>query len=565
MSKRERLQSAVVALVLLVGCTLDGARDAESTPAATGLQVRQRTFATNDPVERACALEPTYLTRIWRGTDPERSGDILMVPQEPNFFGTSNLVSHSGPWDYLQEVPLVLYGPKFVARRGEVDTRVSIPDVFPTIGALTGVDLPRRDGAPLGEALAPDTDPPRLIVVIVWDGAGRNTLDRWPERWPTLRSLSEKGVSYLRATVGSSPSVTSSIHASLGTGAFPRRHGVSGNWLRQPDGGVLGALWGRDTSALRLSTFADEVDRSFGNASSVGALAWLGWHLAMVGRGSAAPGGDADEVGLIKLSNGETTVSGNNELFTTDKGLAGAADIDALLGRLDRSDGEADGRWHDENVSIEEVEGTWPIYWNPAWARYQGDLALQFLAEGGYGLDATPDLFLTNFKMTDLAGHAFTYESPQYASALQAQDEQLRRIVEYLDEEVRGYVIVLTADHGHTPSPRSTGAWPISQRELLNDIDEHFKARDSSLIEESDVVSLFLDPDVRKSLDVTADDIARYINSYTLADNLKSKGVPARYEERLKENLFSAAFPKDALPEVMRCAFGRRPLNRLDA
>src|SRR3712207_9022025 len=45
---------------------------------------------------------------------------------------------------------------------------------------------PDRDGRPLSDALTGSFRPPKLVVVIVWDGAGRATLQRWPDRWPTL-------------------------------------------------------------------------------------------------------------------------------------------------------------------------------------------------------------------------------------------------------------------------------------------------------------------------------------------------------------------------------------------
>ena len=50
-----------------------------------------------------------------------RSGQIVFVPQEPNFVGTN--FPHSGPWNYLQDVPLFLYGPGIIPAVGRVDVR----------------------------------------------------------------------------------------------------------------------------------------------------------------------------------------------------------------------------------------------------------------------------------------------------------------------------------------------------------------------------------------------------------------------------------------------------------
>ncbi|MDQ4064913.1 MAG: hypothetical protein M3161_02585, partial [Actinomycetota bacterium] len=69
-------------------------------------------------VRAACDLPPKILERIARGLVTGRSADVHMVPRYPNFFGSFRVTTHSGPWDYLQRVPLVFYGPGYVAETG---------------------------------------------------------------------------------------------------------------------------------------------------------------------------------------------------------------------------------------------------------------------------------------------------------------------------------------------------------------------------------------------------------------------------------------------------------------
>jgi arylsulfatase A-like enzyme len=89
-----------------------------------------------------------------RGHDPVHSEDVTTVPLAPNSSGTFGVTSHSGPWDYLQNVPLVFYGPGFIKASDEpVEGPVETVDVYPTVGELAGVDLPRRDGRALEEIL----------------------------------------------------------------------------------------------------------------------------------------------------------------------------------------------------------------------------------------------------------------------------------------------------------------------------------------------------------------------------------------------------------------------------
>src|SRR4029079_14000204 len=152
----------------------------------------------------ACSLPHEQLLRIWRGTEADRSGDVIIVPQEPNFLGSN--YPHSGPWNYLQDVPMLWYGPGIVPARGKVARPVTSADIASTEAALVGYDgFHPLDGHEMPEVLPADGSTPRLIVTMVWDAGGRSVLDTYPHDWPVLRSLIPKGVWFEHASVGSSP------------------------------------------------------------------------------------------------------------------------------------------------------------------------------------------------------------------------------------------------------------------------------------------------------------------------------------------------------------------------
>ena len=88
------------------------------------------------------------------GDRPERSGQIVVVPQEPNFLGSN--FPHSGPWDYLQDVPLLWYGPGVIPALGSVDRPVTIADIAPTEAELLGFDFDAPDGHALPQIPAPE-------------------------------------------------------------------------------------------------------------------------------------------------------------------------------------------------------------------------------------------------------------------------------------------------------------------------------------------------------------------------------------------------------------------------
>lgn len=68
----------------------------------------------------------------------------------------------------------------------------------------------------------------RYAVIIVLDGAPPGILDL--SRMPNLRGLIRSGTTYTDAFVGQEIANTPPSHATIGTGVFPRRHGIMGFW-----------------------------------------------------------------------------------------------------------------------------------------------------------------------------------------------------------------------------------------------------------------------------------------------------------------------------------------------
>ncbi len=136
----------------------------------------------------ACRLPREEIQRVYNGYHPARSGEVQFVPEEPNYVG--NFSSHSGPWDYLQEVPLFLYGPGHVLPRGEVSRKVppTVADLAPTYAEMMDFDFDAPDGQGLTEALDPTADPPKLILTVVWDGVAGTSSSSTRGRGRTSRA-----------------------------------------------------------------------------------------------------------------------------------------------------------------------------------------------------------------------------------------------------------------------------------------------------------------------------------------------------------------------------------------
>ena len=269
----------------------------------------ERTEANLDEIEKKASDNPCkdlnqLVERVRRGYYPFLSPDIQLIPREPNYVGSATSPVHSGPWDYLTHVPLVAYGPGHLVP-GEYTDEATMADLAPTTAELIGYQgWPKRDGRVLGEALDPQaTDPPKLVVSMVWDGGGWNVLNRWPDAWPFLKSRMAKGTNVLDAIVGSSPSVTPAVHANIGTGAFPDQHGVVDIWLRRGD--VTEDSWeGIDPRNLVIPTLADMYDKALDNEPKIAMVGAEPWHLGMIGRGAAMQGGDKD-IAVMEGDDGE--------------------------------------------------------------------------------------------------------------------------------------------------------------------------------------------------------------------------------------------------------------------
>ena len=541
--KRRRVLPILLA-GLLVGAAVGGGyfflsrRDADDGPDRTALV-------------RACDIPVEILERVWRGYVPGRSGDVLTIERLPNQYSTR----HSTPFAYTQDVPLVLYGPGFIKSGVESDRPVTVADLVPTYADLLDFEMPVEvDGTVLTEALLPErrrNGTPRLILTVVWDGGGDNVLEYWPDSWPELGNMMGRGASYSDAVVGSSPSITPSIHATIGTGAFPKRHGLSDTHIRVK-GEVIDAFEGASPEYLRAPTLGDLWDVANGNVPLVGMLARDNWHLGMIGHGADFDGGDLDVAVMDSFSEVEFRTS--DGIYALPDYLLGNEGLEDAIAEVDARDGEADERWLGNPLSA--VSGK--IRFTPAWSIYQTQKLQQLLTNEGYGQDDVADLFFTNYKSTDLVGHEWNMIEPEEKETLEEQDRQLAGLVAFLDELVgrRNYVLALTADHGQTPYPEETGGWNIIMSETSADIEERFDTvtPDVPLIQSNRGYQIMFDEKEAQRNDLDPAEVAGFLRNYTIGDNAPDQDALGEFAERADEKVFLTALTPEELKEALDCA-----------
>lgn len=477
-----------------------------------------------------------------RGLYKDRSPEVIPIPAEPNFIGGETTLVHSGPWEYLTRVPWIIYGPGHIDARGDIGTPVTMADLAPTTAELIGFDGYRApDGKPRTEGLT-QRGTPRLVVTVVWDGGGYNVLNHYPDSWPFVSKMMEEGVSYTDFSIGSNPSVTPSIHTSLGTGAFPRSHGVVGLKMRTQDGAYVNPVGGSDPARIMVPSLSDLYDRALDNKPKTGMLGSVSWHIGMVGHGAAFQGGDRDPVALLEH---ERPVVKTNPSFYSLPDIDAPGQLDRLVDETDLEDGERDGKWFDRPLETQK-----DISKTPAAVRYNRVLLERMIEREGFGADRIPDLLYVNFKSMDLAGHAYSFLSKDMPRLLEAEDSALRQLKRFLDAKVgkERWVMMLTADHGQTLFPKDSGAWPIRGGELAADLNRRFdpSADGVDLIDRVGASGIYVNTDQLE--DVTLNEIARWVGDYRLSENLKdSEEVPGYYEGERDDRIFDAVLVRGKL------------------
>ena len=555
----------MVALVFVAAaCTGSGTRDATGTsPAASSSPARLAapvTIETAPPprggwFESACALPPEQLLRIARGYASERSPDLMIVPRAPNFFGSFTASSHSGPWDYLQHVPLVFYGPGFIRAQGEIEParEATSADIAPTLAELLEVEWPAdRGSSALTRALLPPDERagrPRLILTIVWDGGGRDVLDQWRGEWPNLEEMIDGGTSFANAIVGSSPSVTPAVHATIGTGVFPEQHGIVDIRLRA-DGEVVGS-WSRNSPQyLLMPSLADLYDQEVDNAAEIAMLADHAWHLGMIGHGSYLEGADRD-IGIITRLNGAKVT--NAKYYDLPDYVQDVEGFEEDVRTIDGSDGEADSRWLDNHI-FDDPRLTRE---SPVATLYQTRIIKELLIKELFGQDDVPDLFFTNYKQIDYVGHRYNMVEPEMREAVRYSDQELGDLIDFLDEWVgeKRWVIALTADHGSTPQAAAVGAWPINTTEVLADLAEHFGVPQTEIVQAPRVTGFWLNREGLDANGISPEQVADFLLDMRAEDNVVDLDeLPPGYEQRLDEHIFSAVWPSEHMNDVLECA-----------
>ena len=139
----------------LEGCRLACPRcETDNPPSSSNEHTsNSRVRQTGMPVPACRGLSDAIGSRVLRGFDPERSGDLIVVQKPFSSIGESfDPANHGSPYSYDTHVPVILMGQGF--KRGHYPEPATPLDIAPTVATVLGIATPSKSqGRILREAL----------------------------------------------------------------------------------------------------------------------------------------------------------------------------------------------------------------------------------------------------------------------------------------------------------------------------------------------------------------------------------------------------------------------------
>jgi hypothetical protein len=494
--------------------------------AGVGRTMRRLTRPDPKPVLDAMARDigADALELVRRTYHPGRSGDLQLVlaPWSSSNYAQESVAlmphdprsSHALPWMYLERVPIAVHAPGIVEPSDGTE-RVTLADLAPTTSQLMGFDdFEAPDGAPLPRVERPSV-PPKVIVTFVIDGGGWYVLNHWKDAWPNLQGLLRESAVYRNAITGSFPAVTACAHATIGTGAFPRTHGITGHNLR--DGGSVRRAYGEpgraQPSDILVPTLADAWMEVPGSGSWVGEIGYQIWHLGMLGTGGKPLGRTPVAVYWDEARTGSWQPQ-NPDLYRLP--------IDVPpLGVLQ----EHQARYHDPGIDSQFdrfAPGLRAVCCSPPIIQYQGDLIEAAFDSEGIGRHDGTDLLYVNYKSPDYTGHVYNMLSLRTKFALAAVDEQLGRLSRMLASSFAPgeYALIVTADHGQCPTVDLAGGVRLDPIQLTGDLNREFGGPILDVVTSVVPSEVYLDDRALWDAGASRDDVAAFLRDYRYGDNI---------------------------------------------
>jgi Type I phosphodiesterase / nucleotide pyrophosphatase len=346
-------------------------------------------------------------------------------------------------------------------------------------------------GAALWPARAAQPATPRrpaLLVLVVVDQMRAEYLTRYASLWSGgFKRLLEQGAIYDQTFYPYLNTVTCAGHATLGTGAWPKTHGIILNqWFHRDIGDVRpctvdpsattytygGASGGDGHSAVKLKvpTLGERMRRRWPQTRVV--------TMSMKARSAIMMAGkDATSVTWLGGNGWQTSSAFRRPRPEVARFLTAQPytnDTNAVWERLHPAEAYTGA---DDGVGERPATGWTPTFPHPLsgtakgtfkdlWEEspysdaYLGAMAAAAIRDFRLGQRNVPDFLGVSFSATDHVGHSFGPDSHEVQDVLARLDRTLGRLLTTLDTVVGSdrYVLALSSDHGVATVPEATQA-----------------------------------------------------------------------------------------------------------
>jgi predicted AlkP superfamily pyrophosphatase or phosphodiesterase len=330
-------------------------------------------------------------------------------------------------------------------------------------------------------------EPPSLVVLLAVDQMRADYVERYGRHWTAgLRRLLDGGARFDHAAYPFLNTVTCTGHSTIGTGRFPRRHGMilnqwwdrgAGRWVACTEDPSVqtvhagGTIAGGDSAARMMApAFAARLRANGGRVVGLSLKARSAITLA---------GADADAVVwfggpgtwvtstayarelppfVLEVLKRHPIEADRRETWTKRLEASAYVGEDAAAGERPPA-GWSNVFPHPlESSSAEQFLERWQVA--PISDSRLVDLALAALDRYELGRRGRTDFLAVSFSSLDRVGHAFGPDSHEVQDVLARVDAEIGRLLDQLDARVgRGrYVVALSADHGVGPVPEQAAA-----------------------------------------------------------------------------------------------------------
>lgn len=272
----------------------------------------------------------------------------------------------------------------------------------------------------------------RYAVILVLDGARPDELQAAP--MPNLHRLMQNGTTYKQAYVGQILANTPPSHATIGSGVFPKHHGIMGFWWKDPRNGQVtrptdlaevqaGALE-RVLTYNRVPSIAAAVKRRYPRAKS----------LAVSGHkcyAADAMGGPAADVILCSLVYHDRWVAQAMGLHRPPPGAVNNPHFDSSI----PSPGSGIG------ADVEQ----WRVGQENRWTMNYVEWAVQAMR--------FPRVVMVNLPETDVLGHFVLKNRWVFRTLMATFDRELGQLIATYRRAgiFKRTDFIITADHGMDP------------------------------------------------------------------------------------------------------------------